>query len=145
MSSNQRLEFKVESQERRIPPIAGQTSGPYCPAMPPPDPISVDGEAGDWNDDAESSVVGDGGTGKMRQYNYAKCATCRERKKKCERRICAILHSKFSDIPALPVRARRSSMARQMLSLHRIRHQLFETPGHPREVINKLQQPRARH
>ncbi|KAK0642888.1 hypothetical protein B0T16DRAFT_447003 [Cercophora newfieldiana] len=50
--------------------------------MPPPDAISVDGEGGDWDHDVESSL--DAGTSRRRQYNYQKCATCRERKKKCE-------------------------------------------------------------
>jgi len=70
--------------------------------MPPPDAISVDGEAGDWNDEPESSVVGDSRTGRKSRYNYAKCATCRERKKKvrAQQLACAILG--FADIPDSP-------------------------------------------
>ncbi|KAK3393929.1 heterokaryon incompatibility protein-domain-containing protein [Podospora didyma] len=46
------------------------------------DTISVDGETADWAHDIESSVAGD--ASKKRRYNYAKCAACREQKKKCE-------------------------------------------------------------
>jgi hypothetical protein len=48
--------------------------------MPQLDATSVDGDTADWTHDGESSVGGD--AGRRRRYNYAKCAACREQKKK---------------------------------------------------------------
>ncbi|KAK4442769.1 hypothetical protein QBC34DRAFT_223974 [Podospora aff. communis PSN243] len=50
--------------------------------MPQLDATSVDGDTAEWANDGESSVSGD--AGRRRRYNYAKCAACREQKKKCE-------------------------------------------------------------